>query len=32
MGCCRARNIDLRDKVLPLADKGALFISVFQEG
>ncbi len=32
MGCCRARNIDLRDKILPLTDKGAVFISVFQEG
>jgi hypothetical protein len=31
MGCCRAHNIDLRDKILPLADKGILFVSVFQE-
>ncbi len=31
MGCCRARNIDLRDKVLPLAKKGSIFISVYQE-
>jgi hypothetical protein len=32
MGCCRARNIDLRDKILPLTERGAVFISVFQEG
>jgi hypothetical protein len=31
-GCCRARNIDLRDKVLPLTKKGTVFLSVFQEG
>ena len=31
MGCCRAHNIDLRDKILPLANKGILFVSVFQE-
>ncbi|NDF98418.1 MAG: L,D-transpeptidase, partial [Chitinophagia bacterium] len=28
---CRAHNIDLRDKILPLANKGILFVSVFQE-
>jgi hypothetical protein len=31
-GCCRAHNIDLRDKVLPLTKQGKVFISVFQEG
>ena len=31
-GCCRARNIDLRDKVLPLTKQGTTFLSVFQEG
>ena len=31
-GCCRARNIDLRDKVLPLTKQGTVYISVFQEG
>jgi hypothetical protein len=31
-GCCRAHNIDLRDKVLPLTKQGAVFISVYQEG
>ena len=31
-GCCRAFNIDLRDKVLPLTKTGTVFISVFQEG
>jgi hypothetical protein len=31
-GCCRAHNIDLRDKVLPLTKTGRVFISVFQEG
>jgi hypothetical protein len=30
-GCCRARNIDLRDKVLPLTKQGTTFLSVFQE-
>ena len=30
-GCCRARNIDLRDKVLPLTKVGTVFLSVFQE-
>jgi len=30
-GCCRAHNIDLRDKVLPLTKQGKVFISVFQE-
>jgi hypothetical protein len=31
-GCCRAQNIDLRDKVLPLTKTGTVFLSVFQEG
>jgi hypothetical protein len=31
-GCCRAFNVDLRDKVLPLTKAGTVFISVFQEG
>lgn len=31
-GCCRAKNIDLRDKVLPLTKTGKIFLSVFQEG
>ena len=31
-GCCRARNIDLRDKILPLTKTGTVFLSVFQEG
>jgi hypothetical protein len=31
-GCCRAFNIDLRDKILPLTKTGAVYISVFQEG
>jgi hypothetical protein len=31
-GCCRAHNIDLRDKILPLTKQGKVFISVFQEG
>ena len=31
-GCCRARNIDLRDKVLPLTKQGTVYISIFQEG
>jgi len=30
-GCCRARNIDLRDKILPLTSKGKVFVSVWQE-
>ncbi len=31
-GCCRAFNIDLRDKILPLTKTGTVYISVFQEG
>lgn len=31
LGCCRAYNIDLRDKVLPLTRTGTVFVSVFQE-
>lgn len=31
-GCLRARNIDLRDKLLPLTKQGAVYVSVFQEG
>ena len=30
-GCVRAKNIDLRDKIVPLAKTGAIFISVYQE-
>ena len=30
-GCIRCHNIDLRDKVLPLANKGTIWISVYQE-
>jgi len=31
-GCIRLKNIDLRDKILPLYKKGKIFCSVFQEG
>jgi hypothetical protein len=31
-GCCRVYNIDLRDKILPLTQKGKVFVSVYQEG
>lgn len=31
-GCVRAANIDLRDKLLPLVQKGTVYCSVFQEG
>jgi hypothetical protein len=31
LGCIRAYNIDLRDKIVPLADKGILYFAVFQE-
>lgn len=31
-GCVRCKNIDLRDKVLPLTKQGTVYISVFQEG
>jgi GH24 family phage-related lysozyme (muramidase) len=30
-GCVRMRNIDLRDKVLPLTKTGTVYISVYQE-
>lgn len=30
-GCIRMRNIDLRDKVLPLTRRGKVYIGVFQE-
>ena len=31
LGCVRARNIDLRDKVLPLTQQGIVYVGVFQE-
>lgn len=31
LGCVRAHNIDLRDKVLPLYKKGTVYVGVFQE-
>ena len=31
-GCVRCKNIDLRDKILPLTKQGTAFLSVFQEG
>ncbi len=31
LGCIRGYNADVRDKVVPLAKKGRLFISVYQE-
>lgn len=31
-GCIRNKNIDLRDKILPLTKQGSVFVSVFQEG
>ena len=31
-GCVRMYNIDLRDKLLPLTDKGTVYVSVYQEG
>jgi hypothetical protein len=30
-GCVRMHNIDLRDKLLPLAKAGTVFVSVYQE-
>ncbi|MGB5241483.1 MAG: L,D-transpeptidase, partial [Prochlorococcaceae cyanobacterium] len=30
-GCVRLRNIDLRDKVLPLYRQGTVYVGVFQE-
>lgn len=31
LGCIRMHNIDLRDKVLPLCEKGKVYVSVWQE-
>lgn len=31
LGCLRAHNVDLRDKVLPLYRKGLVYVGVFQE-
>jgi hypothetical protein len=31
LGCIRAHNIDLRDKVLPLYRQGTVYVGVFQE-
>jgi hypothetical protein len=31
LGCVRAYNIDLRDKIIPLCDKGTVYVCVFQE-
>lgn len=31
-GCVRMYNIDLRDRLLPLTDKGTVYVSVYQEG
>lgn len=31
LGCVRLHNIDLRDKVVPLADSGVVYVSVLQE-
>ena len=31
LGCIRARNSDLRDKILPLYKQGTVYVSVFQE-
>ena len=31
LGCVRMRNADLRDLVLPLCEKGTVYVSVFQE-
>lgn len=30
-GCVRLHNVDLRDRILPLYQKGEVFVSVFQE-
>lgn len=30
LGCCRTRNIDLRDKIVPLARAGKLYVGVYQ--
>ena len=31
MGCIRLRNVDLRDRVLPLIASGGVWVSVLQE-
>jgi hypothetical protein len=31
-GCVRCKNIDLKDKILPLTKTGTVYVSVFQEG
>jgi hypothetical protein len=31
LGCLRAHNADLRDKVLPLCKKGTVYVGVFQD-
>ena len=31
LGCVRAHNADLRDRVLPLCAKGTVYVGVFQE-
>lgn len=31
-GCIRCKNINLRDKILPLTKQGKVFVSVWQEG
>jgi hypothetical protein len=30
-GCVRVHNADVRDKIMPLVDKGKVFVSVYQE-
>lgn len=31
-GCIRTKNIDLRDRILPLTKTGTVYVSVYQEG
>ena len=31
LGCLRLHNIDLCDRVLPLAERGTVYVGVFQE-
>ena len=31
LGCVRSYNVDLRDKIIPLCDKGTVYYAVFQE-
>jgi hypothetical protein len=31
LGCVRSYNVDLRDKIVPLCDKGTVYYAVFQE-